>query len=125
MTPPMPLIESVGQIALRAKDLKRAKAFYRDVLQLKLAIDAPGLAFFEVGGLLLMLSIPEQAEYDHPGSIVYFRTPDVEAAQRALTERGVAFHDQPHVVHRDGGRELWMTAFHDTEGNPLVLMQWK
>ncbi len=125
MTPPAPLLEAVGQIALRAQDLTRAKTFYQDVLQLKLAIEAPGLLFFDIGGVLLMLSRPEQAEYDHPGSIVYFRTPDIEVACRTLAQRGVPFEGQPHVVHRDGGRALWMALFHDPEGNPLVLMQWK
>jgi methylmalonyl-CoA/ethylmalonyl-CoA epimerase len=125
MTTPAPLLEAVGQIAVRVHDLQRAKAFYRDVLQLKLAIEAPGLLFFEVGGLLLMLSRPERTEFDHPSSIIYFRTPDIDAACRALTARGVKFDDAPHVVHRDGARQLWMVLFHDSEDNPLILMQWK
>lgn len=125
MTSPAPLLEAVGQIAVRVHDLARAKAFYRDVLGLKLAIDAPGLLFFEIGGLLLMLSRPERAEFDHPSSIIYFRTPDIDAACRTLTARGVTFDDTPHVVHRDGSRALWMVLFHDTESNPLILMQWK
>jgi methylmalonyl-CoA/ethylmalonyl-CoA epimerase len=125
MTSPAPLLEAVGQIAVRVHDLPRAKAFYRDVLGLKLAIEAPGLLFFEIGGLMLMLSRPERAEFDHPSSIMYFKTPDIEAAVRTLTARGVQFDDTPHVVHRDGQRQLWMVLFHDTEGNPLILMQWK
>lgn len=125
MTSPTPLLEAVGQIAVRVHDLPRAKAFYRDVLGLKLAIEAPGLLFFEVGGLLLMLSRPERAEFDHPSSIIYFRTQDIDAACRTLTARGVKFDDAPHVVHRDGTRQLWMVLFHDTEANPLILMQWK
>ena len=119
------LIEDVGQIFLRAKDLPRATAFYRYTLRLTLAIEAPNMAFFQVGGLMLMLGVPEQPEFDHPGSIVYFRTPDIGAAHRTLAERGVRLRDQPHVVHRAGGRELWMAFFDDSEGNTLVLMQWK
>ena len=125
MTSPVPLLEAVGQIAVRVHDLARAKAFYRDVLGLKLAIEAPGLLFFEIGGLLLMLSRPERAEFDHPSSILYLRTPDIDGACRTLTARGVTFDDAPHVVHRDGSRQLWMVLFHDTEDNPLILMQWK
>ena len=36
---------------------------------------------------------------------------------------GVTFHDQPHVVHRDGATELWMTAFADPDDHHLILMQ--
>ena len=56
MATPAPLLEAVGQIAVRVHDLPRAKAFYRDVLGLKLAIEAPGLLFFEIGGLRVQLS---------------------------------------------------------------------
>lgn len=125
-TAPAPaLLEDVGQIFLRARDLPRATAFYRDTLGLPLAIEAPNMVFFQIGGLMLMLGVPETPEFDHPGSIVYFRTPDIVAAHRTLGQRGVKVRDQPHVVHRAGGRELWMAFFDDSEGNTLVLMQWK
>ena len=40
-------------------DLDRAVAFYRDVLGLRFLFQAPpGLAFFECGGVRLMLSLP-------------------------------------------------------------------
>jgi catechol 2,3-dioxygenase-like lactoylglutathione lyase family enzyme len=122
---PAALLEDVGQIAMRARDLTRATAFYRDTLGLKLAIEAPGMVFFQVGSLMLMLGPPENAEFDHPGSLLYFRTGDIAAAHAALVERGVTFRDQPHVIHRAGDRALWMAFFEDSEGNLLALMQWR
>ena len=118
-------LEDVGQIAMRARNLARATAFYRDTLGLKLALEAPNLALFQVGSLLIMLSPPESAEFDHPGSVVYFRTADIEAAHAALAGGGVTFRDGPHVIHRAGDRELWMAFFEDSEGNVLALMQWR
>jgi len=122
---PAALLEDVGQIAMRAKDLARATAFYRDTLGLKLTIEAPGMVFFQVGSLMVMLGPPTNAEFDHPGSLLYFRTGDLEGAHRTLAGRGVKFRDAPHVVHRAGERELWMAFFEDSEGNLLALMQWR
>jgi len=41
---------------------------------------------------------------------------------KALEVRGVTFDDQPHVVHRDAGYDLWMAFFRDPDGNVLALM---
>lgn len=122
---PAALLEDVGQIAVRATDLARATRFYRDTLGLTLAIEAPGMAFFQVGSLMIMLGRPDSAEFDHPGSLLYFRTGDIHATHAALAGRGVTFRDAPHVVHRAGERELWMAFFDDSEGNVLAVMQWR
>jgi methylmalonyl-CoA/ethylmalonyl-CoA epimerase len=54
--------------------------------------------------------------------VIYYRVPEIGAAFEALTARGVAFDDAPHVVHRDDNRELWMAFFHDPDANVLALM---
>lgn len=113
---------SLGQIAIRVHDLDRATAFYRDTLGLPLLFQFPGLAFFRCGDVRFMLSRAEKPEFDHPGSILYYRVPDVVATHGALAARGVAFVDQPHVVHRADTYELWMTFFTDSEGNTAALM---
>jgi predicted enzyme related to lactoylglutathione lyase len=40
-------------------------------------------------------------------------------------DRAVTFYRDvpPHVVHRDGGMELWMADFCDPDAHNLVLMQ--
>ena len=48
---------SVGQAALAVDDLDAAVAFYRDILGVPFIAQAgPNLAFFDCGGLRLMLS---------------------------------------------------------------------
>lgn len=114
---------AIGQVAMNAHDIPRAVAFYRDALGMRLLFEAPPkMAFFDCGGVRLMLSLPENAEYDHAGSILYFKVDDIEQAHGALAARGVAFADRPHLVARMPDHELWMTFFKDTEGNTLALM---
>jgi len=69
-------ITHLGQIAINAKDVERATAFYQDKLGLRLLFRAPpGLAFFACGGMRLMLSRAEKPEFDHPSSVLYFPSP--------------------------------------------------
>jgi methylmalonyl-CoA/ethylmalonyl-CoA epimerase len=82
----------------------------------------PKMAFFDCGGVRLMLSLPETPEFDHPGSVLYFRVDDIDQAYATLKERGVDFKDKPHLIVRMPDHELWMTFFKDSEGNTLALM---
>jgi methylmalonyl-CoA/ethylmalonyl-CoA epimerase len=116
-------ITRIGQIAINAKDVERATGFYQDKLGLKLLFKAPpGLAFFDCGGVRLMLNRAEKPELDHPSSILYFSVPDIHGAYSKLKEGGVRFVDEPHVVAKMPTHELWMTVFHDSEENLLALM---
>lgn len=117
-----PGISRLGQIQIRAHDVERAAAFYENVLGLKLLFKAPpGLAFFDCGGVRLMLDHPEKSDFDHPSSILYFAVPDIQSAHRALKEKGVRFEDEPHVIARLPDHDLWMTFFRDSEDNVLAL----
>ena len=116
---------TLGQVAIRVTDLERAVAFYRDRLGLPFLFQYPGLAFFQCGDTRFMLSKPEQPEYDHPGSLLYFKVADIDASYTSLLGRNVTFQGAPHLVHRAPTYELWMALFHDTEGNPLVIMSEK
>jgi methylmalonyl-CoA/ethylmalonyl-CoA epimerase len=116
-------LSAIGQIAVNARDIARAVTFYRDSLGMRLLFEVPPkMAFFDCAGVRLMLSLPENAEFDHPGSVLYFRVDDIEATHSAFRERGVPFIDEPHVVARMPDHELWMTFFKDSEGNTLALM---
>ena len=116
-------ITRIGQIAIHAKDVERATAFYQERLGLKLLFTAPpGLAFFDCGGVRLMLSRAEKPEFDHPSSVLYFAVPNIQAAYGKLTEAGVTFEDEPHMIVKMPTHDLWMTFFRDSEGNPLALM---
>jgi catechol 2,3-dioxygenase-like lactoylglutathione lyase family enzyme len=113
---------AIGQIAMPVRDPERATAFYRDTLRLPFLFAAPPLAFFDRAGVRLMLTVPESPEFEHPGSILYFRVPDIASAHVELSGRGVAFRDAPHLVARLPDHELWLAFFDDTEGNTLALM---
>jgi len=116
-------ISRIGQIAINAHNVERAAAFYQDTLGLKLLFKAgPGLAFFDCGGLRLMLTSPEKPEFDHLSSILYFSVPDIQAAYAAMKEKAVKFEDEPHLIARMPDHDLWMVFFHDTEGNLMGLM---
>jgi methylmalonyl-CoA/ethylmalonyl-CoA epimerase len=116
-------ISKIGQIAINVKDLDRATAFYQEQLGLKLLFKAPpGLAFFDCGGVRLMLSLPEKPEFDHPSSIFYFSVPDIQTAYASLKESGAHLEDEPHMIAKMPTHDLWMTFFRDSEGNPMALM---
>ena len=112
----------LGQLSMNAKDLARATAFYRDTLGVPFLFEVPKMAFFDLSGLRLMVATPETPEYDHPGSILYFKVPDIGEAHATLSGRGVAFDTEPHMIADMGDHELWMAFFKDSEGNQLALM---
>ena len=116
-------ITRLGQIAINARDVDRAAAFYQDKLGLNLLFKAPpGLAFFDCGGVRLMLTRPEKPEFDHPSSVLYFVVPDIQAAHARMKAKGVSFEDEPHLLAKMPDHDLWMTFFRDSEGNLLGLM---
>jgi predicted enzyme related to lactoylglutathione lyase len=118
------MITAIQQIAIVVHDVGRARDFYRDKLGLRHLFDAgPELAFFDCGGVRLMLSKPSSPDLDHASSLMYFRVADIRAAHRDMVGKGVTFRDEPHLVGRkpDGG-EVWLASFDDTEGNTLALM---
>lgn len=116
----------LAQVTNVVHDIARAVKFHRDVLGLPLLFEAPpSLAFFQCGSVRLMLSPPENAEQDHPGSVLYFRVNDIEAVHRTLVKRGVTFVGEPHRVHQAADFDLWMAFFHDPDNNPMALMEEK
>lgn len=113
----------LGQIAVTVADVERATAFYRDVLGLPFLFSAPpGMAFFDCAGVRLLLGAAERPEEVH-SSILYFRVSGIVEAHRTLAARGVEFVQEPHLVHRGEGHELWLAFFRDGEGNTHALME--
>ena len=112
---------TLGQIAITVQDVPRAVAFYRATLGLQLLFEVSGLAFFNVGGVRLMLSRPEQVGATD-SSILYYKTADIHATAADLEARGVTFEGKPHMLAKMPDHELWMAFFRDTEGNLLGLM---
>ena len=115
-------VRKLGQLGVSVQDLEAMTAFYRDAVGLRFLFDAPGMSFFDLGGVRLMLSLPEKGSEHRHGSILYLDVDDIAAAHAALLARGVPFSGKPHVVHRYPGGELWMAFFSDPEENMLALM---
>jgi catechol 2,3-dioxygenase-like lactoylglutathione lyase family enzyme len=115
-------ITGIGQIAINCHDLKRATEFYRDKLGMKLLYEFPGLAFFDCGGVRLMLAEPEKKEFDHPASIIYYRVSDIQQSARSLTDKGVTLEHEPRVIAKMPDHDLWMFFVRDSEGNLVGLM---
>jgi methylmalonyl-CoA/ethylmalonyl-CoA epimerase len=116
----------IGQIAIVCTDVARATAFYRDALGLRFLFAAgPTLSFFDCGGVRLMLSTAENAEHAHLSSMLYYFVSDIEGTQRDLKAKGVSFVDDPHMIAKMPDHELWLSAFNDSEGNLLALMEEK
>jgi len=118
-------LSKIGQICVTAHDLDRAVAFYRDKLGMKHLFTVPKMAFFDCGGVMVMLGIPEGPEFDHPSSVVYFDVTDIDAAHATLAERGVRFEGRPHLIAAMDEYDLWMAFFRDSEENLMALMSRK
>src|SRR5262249_29012001 len=115
-------LQRIHQISIRTRDTARAVAFYRDRLGPKLLFQAPPqLAFFDCGGIRLMLG-PAEPEFDHQGSVIYFAVDHINAPPAALSASGVTFRSKPHLIAKLPDREVWLADFEDSEGNILALM---
>ena len=115
-------LDKIGQIAINVKDVARAVQFYRDTLGMKFLFEVPNLAFFDCGGVRLMLGVAEKPEFDHPGSVLYYKVSDINASYEALRKCGASFIDQPHLIAKLADHDLWMVFLKDSEGNTLGLM---
>lgn len=115
----------IRQIAVPVLSVDEAKTFYRDVLGLRHLFDAPpALSFFDCGGIRLMLAGPAAHGADggrqHP--VLYYDVADIEAAHAQLRAAGARVVEEPHVIARMNGREIWISAVSDGQDNVVQLM---
>ena len=112
----------LSQVSLLSRDIARSETFYRDTLGLDHLYTFGALAFFDCGGVRLYVHAVSEVDW-RPGSILYFRVEDIDAAFEELTAKGVRFVGRPHLIHRHAsGDEEWMAAFSDPDDNVLELM---
>ena len=111
------IVEQVDFVAIPARDMERAIAFYRDVIGL------PQSAYveneFEAGNVTLMIWAPEAQghEFRNNGQgDVALRVPDVAAARAELEAKGIEF-----VGEILGTGVCHMSFFADPDGNSLML----
>jgi methylmalonyl-CoA/ethylmalonyl-CoA epimerase len=116
-------VATIGQASINVHDVDKAVAFYRDTLGLRFLFQAgPKMAFFDCGGVRLMLAVAEKPEFDHPGSVLYFKVADIQAVAATLQSRGARFEGPPHLIAAMPDHDLWMAFFHDVDGNLQALM---
>ena len=116
-------LNQIGQIAIPVSNLERAVEFYRDVLGIRFLFQAPpGLAFFECGGVRLLLDVPAKVQPNQYASIIYYKVDELPSAVETLKSRGVSFEQEPELVAKMPDHELWMAFLKDPDGNMLALM---
>ena len=114
------------QVAQRATDFDATTAFYADLLGVQpvATFDPPGLAFFDLDGVRLLL------ERGATSSLLYLEVDDVEQRVEHLRALGVEVETEPHVIfeHEDdrlgpAGTQEWMAFVRDSEGNLVGLVE--
>ena len=116
-------LDRIGQISIVVHDVERAVEYYRDVLGMKFLFSAgPALAFFDCGGVRLMLGPASEPRFDHPASILYYKVSDIQAAFARLKERGAIVEREPQLTADMGTYELWIGFLRDPDENVLALM---
>jgi methylmalonyl-CoA/ethylmalonyl-CoA epimerase len=117
-------VNGLRQIAQHVDDLDRAVTFYREVVGLTLVacFDPPGIAFFDLGGVRLLL------ESGAPSSLLYLHVDDVRSETERLRGAGVHIESEPHIIFVDASGQFGppgegeeMSFFRDTESNLVAL----
>jgi len=116
------LLQQVSQIGIPVKELDRAITFYSDILGLPLLFQTDRMAFYDLNGLRIMLSLPEKEEFAHTSSVLYYQVEDIQDAYKELSAKGAVFAGEPHLVTKMNDTETWMAFFTDSEGNTMALV---
>lgn len=122
---PAPAVERIRQIAVPVRNIEEAARFYRDTLGLTHLFDAPpALSFFDCGGVRLMLAGPEAQGKDgdeqHP--VIFYDVGDIKKTHAKIKSSGAAAIEEPHIITRMNGREVWISSVSDGQGNVVSLM---
>ena len=113
----------IGQLLIPVEDFDKGVAFYRDTLGIPFLFAAPPqMAFFNCGGVRLLVGVMPSGQTAQRGSAIYFHVSDIHAVSSSLKSKGVSFKAEPHLVHRTPKSELWLAEFVDPDSNQLALM---
>jgi catechol 2,3-dioxygenase-like lactoylglutathione lyase family enzyme len=122
------MLDSSDVIAFSpSADLRQARAFYEQVLGLRVIEQNDFACVFDANGA--MLRVTAVAEVARPGyTVLGWRVSDITAAVRGLAARGVVFLRYDRLDQDDDG--IWTTPggdqvawFTDPDGNVLSLTQ--
>jgi catechol 2,3-dioxygenase-like lactoylglutathione lyase family enzyme len=110
------VIEKIDNVTFPVKDLKRAIAFYENVLGLKKRDEWSNYATFNIGDMMLGLDPDPKGEID-----IFVRVANVDVEYKTLKEKGVHFLTEPKDQYW-GGRTA---KFTDPDGNKFILLSYK
>jgi methylmalonyl-CoA/ethylmalonyl-CoA epimerase len=118
-------LSRIKQIALPVREITKATRFYRDTLGMRHLFDAPpALSFFDCGGVQLMLAGPDaqgkDGEQQH--AVLFYDVSDIVAVHEKIKSSGAKSIEEPRVIARMNGREIWISSFSDGQGNVVSLM---
>ena len=120
-------ITGVNDVYYSVEDMKRAVAFYRDVLGLRVIDENPYWTSLDLGGVRVGLhwtegkKLPYIARDDHgphAGACLTLRVEDIHSTVEQLRRRGVRFLGD--VTDAPWGS---LATFEDSEGNVLKMME--
>lgn len=115
-------LDQIGQIAVPVTDIERSIRFYRDILGMRFLFQAPpGLAFFDLNGIRLMLDGPAKAQAGN-SSVIYYKVDDLQSAFETLSKRSVEFETEPRLIAKMPKHDLWMAFLRDPDKNLIALM---
>jgi catechol 2,3-dioxygenase-like lactoylglutathione lyase family enzyme len=120
------MLGPIDTIRVFTTDLPKAIAFYRDALEMKLAISDETMAIFANGETKLMLEAIDPQDEDEAMELVgrltgiSFAVADIRAAYAALSDKKVRFDGRPELQPWGGA----LAYFFDTDDNILTLIQY-
>ena len=114
---------TISQVLIPVDDFEGGVRFYRDILGIPFLFAAPPqMAFFNCGGIRLLVGVMPPGQNAQRGSAIYFQVSDIQAVYSSLVDCDVHFAAAPHIVNRTAKSELWLAEFKDPYGNQLALM---
>jgi predicted enzyme related to lactoylglutathione lyase len=118
-------MKTIGQIALTVSDIEKAMVFYRDTVGLTYMFHNANVALFDVNGIRLMLGKEQTGGKNLYGTIIYYKVNDLEAEFRRLRGTDADVVEEPRLVAKFGGKDIWIASFLDLDGNIFALMEEK
>ena len=109
----------IGIVMLGVTDMRRSVGFYRDQVGLPVQFGSDEFTFLDAGAVTLALQAHDTLPPPDDGARteVVFSVEDIDAAYRALRERGIAFAVEPRVVTGD----RLAAHFRDPDGHVLSI----
>jgi predicted enzyme related to lactoylglutathione lyase len=113
------MIKEIAFTGSSVTDMKRARAFYEEVLGLEPAGEMAGGKWveYEVGsGIFALTNINSDWKPSEQGTAIAFEVDDMDAVVAKLKKSGAKF-----FMEKSETPICWMAIVHDPDGNKVVL----